>query len=180
MEEVIARRKNSLGVGYISAAVIGFALCAFGVGIGIAQDLIGAIVIGLAVGLLIAAVGVWQAVIFYKSPKNIITYRDGILQLGNKAACSPLDVSGCKIIVTRRNGVVDRWGKVEITLTDGRKFVLNYVDYVEAVQQRLGSLKAECYDNLMKQRAAEEAAAAKHADTEAAQKTENPNDPFGV
>lgn len=180
MEEVIAKRKNSLGIGFISMSVIGVVLGAVCLGIGITQDLLGAIVLGLSVGLIFTGVGVWMAVKFYKSPKNIIVYRDGVLTLGDKATCSPLDIAGCKIIVTRRNGVVDRWGKVEITLNDGRKYTLDYVDYVESVQQRLSELKEECYNNLMKQYAEEEAAAAESSNYSENKEENQEDNPFDI
>lgn len=153
MEEIIGRRKNSLAVGFIAIIVIGVVLGVLCIVSGIMMDEMGAVYVGIFVGIMFIALGAVQCVLFFKTPANIIVYSNGVLTLGNKGTCSPLDITGCKIIITRRNGIADRWGKVELTLADGRLITLNYVDNVKQVQERLGSLKAQVYDEIMRMQA---------------------------
>lgn len=174
MEEVVAKRKGGLIVAYSIFLVIGLVFAIGGFILAI-DELYGLAV--AAIGLAFIGLGIWQIVAYCKVPKDIIVYRDGMLYLPKGATVSPLDITHCKVTITSRNGIANRWGKLTLKTSDGRQFVINYVDYIEDVQQRLNEIKSACYDEMMRQKYEAEAAAkieaAKSAEnTDATEKTE--------
>lgn len=190
MEEVVAKRKGGIIAVGVMLIVMGLIFAVAGIII----DEIGALVAGILIGLAIIGIGVWQIVSYSKVPKEIIVYRDGMLYLPKGACVSPLDITHCKITITSRNGIANRWGKLTLKTADGRQFVINYVDYIEDVQQRLNEIKSACYDETVRQKYEAEAAAkieaAKNAETTTATektedgateaKTEKTDDPFDL
>ena len=174
-KEVVAQRKTSLAVGFIAIIVMGVIFLVGGIVWGLIEGESGSgiILVGVIAGIGFIIIGVVQTVLFYRVPKEAIVLKDDMLYIGKNIVCSPVEVTHCKITITRRNGIADRWGKLSLRINDGKEIHINYIDRIKEVQERLGELKAEYYDKLHAQDApetnAEAPAAAPATDT----------DPFG-
>ncbi|MDE6442647.1 MAG: hypothetical protein K2L12_07865 [Clostridia bacterium] len=145
-EEVVAKRHNAAGAGYIFVILMGIALVA--AGIALSSEETGALVIGLAVGGLLIGTGVYMLVKFFKIPSNAIVYKDGILYLPGKVTCRPEELEKVFIKVYKsRYGVVSRYGKMEISV-HGQVYKYNNIAQIQRAQDRLLELNRQAIDRL--------------------------------
>ena len=139
MEEVIVKKRGGVGGAYIFVALMGVALIAMGIVIGTEET--GALIMGVLVGVIILAMGVYKTVYYYRLPKNLVVFKDGVLYLPKNVTCKPEELDNVFVKVYRgRYGSVSRHGKMEITV---RGTVYKYSDVadVQPAQARLMELK---------------------------------------
>lgn len=147
MEEVVAKRRNSAGVAYIFVVIVALALIVGGIGIGLGAGEMGAIAIGVAIGGLLLAMGVYYLVRFFMVPNNAIVYKDGLLYLPYKVVCKPEELEKVFIKVYKRYGVVSKYGKMEITVR-GKIYKYNDIADAKYSQERLLELNRIAIDRL--------------------------------
>ena len=152
MEEVIAKRRNIAGAGYIAVVLIGLVLLIGGIIVGVEADQPGAIVITLAVGGFLIGMGVYLLVKFFMLPSKVIVYKDGLLYLPYKVTCRPEELERVFIKVYKRYGVVSKYGKMEVTVR-GKMYKYNDIANVQEAQDRLAELNRIAVDNLRRQTA---------------------------
>ena len=151
MEEVVAKRRNSAGAGYIVVTIIGILILVGGIVIGLQAGETGAVVIGIAIGGLILAMGVYFLVRFFMVPSKAIVYKDGLLYLPYKVVCKPEELEKVFIKVYKRYGVVSKYGKMEITVR-GKVYKYNDIADARGSQERLLELNHMAIEQLNKEK----------------------------
>lgn len=147
MEEVVAKRHNSAGAGYIFVILMGIALIVAGILVGKEEE--GALYIGIVIGGIILAMGIYYTVRFFMIPVKAIVYKDGLLYFPGKVVCKPEELDHVLIKVYRngRFGAVSRYGKMEVTV-HGRVYKYNDIADIKEAQERLLQLNREAIDRL--------------------------------
>lgn len=156
MEEVVAKRHNAAGAGYVFAILMGLLILIVGCVAGVKADEPGAIAIGVVVGLLLMAMGAYFLFRFFQIPAQAIVYRDGVLYLPRKVTCRPEELQKVFVKVYRsRYGAVSRYGKMELTV-GGKVYKYNNIAEIKKAQDRLLELNHEAIERLSNQQPAEE------------------------
>ena len=138
MEEVVAKKANLIP-GYVILIVLGVVFAILGIVFYVNEYEIGAVIVSAAVGVFMLVAGIIGLVLYCKSPKIYITYKDGKLHLLDGPECYPLDGTDVLIKLTRTNGIVSPTGGLVLTV-GGRRIEYKNVYKVKDVQYRLGEL----------------------------------------
>lgn len=141
MEEVVARKANMIP-GSVVCMVFGLIILLGGVILGVQVNESGAIVIGVVVGLILLATGGFLLFGYLRTPRNLITYKEGKLYFNDGTAYYPHEVTYVLVRLTRSYGVVNPTGGIDITVA-GRIIKYKNVEKVKMVQQRLSDLRAQ-------------------------------------
>ncbi len=139
MEEIVAKKANLLP-GYIVVAILSAVLIAGGIAVGLVAGEPGAIVIGVAVGAILAVTAVVQILKFIKMPQALITYSDGKFHFPDGSSCLPEEISHILLKLTRgRYGSVASTGGMVLTV-NGRKIELKYISKVKEAEKRISEI----------------------------------------
>ena len=155
MTEIIAKRRNSVLVGFIAGLVffVGFIIVFLIVMIGAlgaettGDSGSGGLVVAVFAVIFVPVIGimVWQIVRFKKTPKTPIVYENGKLNIGNWLECSPSEIETVTYQQARggrRGGYTYRWGKLTVNVR-GQKITYDFIEDVVAVHDRLIALMME-------------------------------------
>ena len=165
-EEIVVAKKGNLLVGSIMFIIFGVVLIVLGVIFGLKRtgDEMSMFIAFFAVlGLVMIAVGVYQAVTYKKTPTNLITYKDGLFKFADGTTGTPNEITHVVVKLTRHNGVVSPTGGIEITRSNGRTISYSNVANVQQVQTEMQLITDEYNAELYRQAQAE-AQSAQHVD----------------
>lgn len=152
--EVVAKKANMMPA-YILIIIVGLAFMVGLSVLGVINDTIGALVLGLAIGGALLAMGIVFLVKFVKLPKELITYADGKFNFADGTSCTPDEITHVLIKLTRSYGVVNPTGGIVITINDSRKIEYKTVMKVKQAQQRMQEITNEYFARLAEQENAE-------------------------
>ena len=141
-EIIVAKKKTGIAVCFIAFIVLGVILLAIGGVMYAKSEMIQVLLIMGVVGLVLVGLGIFVTVNFFKMPKAVIVYRDGVLYMPKGFTCTPDEVNHILVTVRSYYGIANKWGKLTLTI-NGTKHHFNYIDQIQDAADTLSEIKNE-------------------------------------
>ena len=136
---VIARKREGLGLLYSFTALIGLIF----IGIGVCYDTTSTTLLTVLFGVVVFAISCYGVVAFCRTPAEIVTVDNtGLLHLPNDVTLNPADLVDVSYKRARGKGIQYKWGKIILsTHIDTYKF--NFVADCEQTSKELTRMMYE-------------------------------------
>lgn len=147
-EIIVAKKKTGIAVAFISFIVLGVIMLALGGVMYARSETIEVLIIMGIVGLILVGLGLFVTINFFKIPKAVIVYRDGMLYMPKGLTCTPDELDHILVTVRSYYGIANKWGRLTLTI-NGKKHNFNYIDKIQDAADVLSDIKDEYMQSLI-------------------------------